>query len=571
MRILVWFIYFTCFTALDLIAMSFKGVGKRNCVVLGCTNSWYSLEKWMRNICEIHSVNYGTGCCVCDPPFKLIPFPTERKDPDARKIWASVVNRKNWVPATCSRICSDHFVDGEPTHNNPYPSLNLGYTPIRPIKARPAPKERCDVTPVIPVKRAKVQLFTQEAEPDDEASCKSLHPSKQPDSEPPSTTDHVGIKMPRDHDYSVASDVTTGTCTISDTEDDDDKDRLIRNLQQKVKTLQLEKMHLMNQMNKNTKSISLKLSCILKNDKKVKFYTGFPTLQSFNDIFKVLESKVKHMKHWKGPSRVCNPLNYKRVVSKSRKLSLKHEFVLTMMKLRLGLLLEDLADRFGISTTNASNIFTTWVKVLSQTLGTLVFNPPKHVVKSNLPPSFQNRKFCDVRHIVDCSEVFLEKPSNLGIAARTWSDYKHHNTGKFLVSINPSGMINFVSECWGGRASDKLITNQSGFLDIIEPYDSVLADRGFPIREELTLKRATLLIPPGRRGVSQMSTADVQLTKNIANRRIYVEQAIRRMKCFRILKYEISISLMHHLDDIVKTVAGICNLYPPLPCYNDKT
>ena len=125
-------------------------------------------------------------------------------------------------------------------------------------------------------------------------------------------------------------------------------------------------------------------------------------------------------------------------------------------------------------------------------------------------------------------------------------------------------MINFVSECWGGRASDKIITNQSGFLDLIEPYDSVLADRGFPIREELTLKRATLLIPPGRRGVSQMSTADVQLTKNIANRRIYVEQAIRRMKCFRILKYEIPISLMHHLDDIVKTVAGICNLYPPL-------
>jgi hypothetical protein len=324
-------------------------------------------------------------------------------------------------------------------------------------------------------------------------------------------------------------------------------------------------------MNKGTKSISLKLSCILKNDKKVKLYTGFPTLQSFNDVFKVLESKAKHMKHWKGPSRVCNPLNYKRAVSKSRKISLKHEFVLTMMKLRLGLLLEDLADRFGISTTQDSNIFTTWVKFLSQTLGTLVFNPPKDVVKSNLPPSFQNRKFSDVRHIVDCSEVFLEKPSNLNIAAITWSDYKHHNTGKFLVSINPSGMINFVSECWGGRASDKIITNQSGFLDMIEPYDSVLADRGFPIREELTLKRATLLIPPGRRGVSQMSAADVQLTKSIANRRIYVEQAIRRIKYFRILKYEIPIFLMHHLDDIVKTIAGICNLYPPLLCYKNKT
>ena len=91
------------------------------------------------------------------------------------------------------------------------------------------------------------------------------------------------------------------------------------------------------------------------------------------------------MRHWKGPKRVCNPLRHRRVVSTLRKLSLKEEFVLTLMKLRLGLLLEDLADRFGISPTLASNIFTTWVKVMSQTLGSLVFNPPKEVVRANLP------------------------------------------------------------------------------------------------------------------------------------------------------------------------------------------
>lgn len=79
--------------------------------------------------------------------------------------------------------------------------------------------------------------------------------------------------------------------------------------------------------------------------------------------------------------------------------------------------------------------------------------------------------------------------------------------------------------------------------DLLEPYDAVLADRGFPIREELTMKRATLLIPPGRNGVNQMTSSDVHLTKAIANRRIYTEQAIRRMKCFRILKYEVPLSL----------------------------
>ena len=72
----------------------------------------------------------------------------------------------------------------------------------------------------------------------------------------------------------------------------------------------------------------------------------------------------------------------------------------------------------------------------------------------------------------------------LNTIARTWSDYKHHNTAKYLVSINPSGLINYVSEGFGGRCSDKYITNNSGFLDIIEPYDCVMADRGFTRREE---------------------------------------------------------------------------------------
>ena len=45
-----------------------------------------------------------------------------------------------------------------------------------------------------------------------------------------------------------------------------------------------------------------------------------------------------------------------------RKLSQKDEFFLTLMRLRLGLLNEDIADRFGISPTLSSRIFTTWIK-----------------------------------------------------------------------------------------------------------------------------------------------------------------------------------------------------------------
>ena len=66
--------------------------------------------------------------------------------------------------------------------------------------------------------------------------------------------------------------------------------------------------------------------------------------------------------------------------------------------------------------------------------------------------------------------------------AATWSDYKYHNTIKFLVRISPSiGFITFLSSCYSGRASDKFITKDSGFYDLLERDDVVMADRGFQI------------------------------------------------------------------------------------------
>ncbi|XP_062572932.1 uncharacterized protein LOC134234895 [Saccostrea cucullata] len=303
----------------------------------------------------------------------------------------------------------------------------------------------------------------------------------------------------------------------------------------------------------------------------MRFYTGFPSMNSFNALHNALEPKLKSVRYWKGPSFHCNTLKHK-VFKKSRatrKLSTKDELVLTLMKIRLGLLDEDLADRFSISVSYVSRIFTTWVKILSKYLSKLIFNPPKEVVHANLPPKFKTQKYSSVRHIIDCSEVFIEKPHSMMVSNQCWSDYKHHYTAKFLVSITPAGMINFVSNCWGGRASDKCITINSGFLDLIEPHDSVMADKRFSsLMKELTLSQANLLVPPRRHGIAQMTAYDVQKTKEIANRRIYVEQAIRRIKFFRLLKFEVPVTICQHLDDILKIVCGICNLYPPLPRYD---
>ena len=55
------------------------------------------------------------------------------------------------------------------------------------------------------------------------------------------------------------------------------------------------------------------------------------------------------------------------------------EFILKLMRLRLGLLNEDVADRFDISPAKPSFIFTTWIKLLSKLLKSLVARLPREV------------------------------------------------------------------------------------------------------------------------------------------------------------------------------------------------
>ena len=51
-----------------------------------------------------------------------------------------------------------------------------------------------------------------------------------------------------------------------------------------------------------------------------------------------------------------------------RKLRLEQEFLLTLMKLRLALLIIDLGFRFHVSSTTVSSVFITWIKLTSKEL-----------------------------------------------------------------------------------------------------------------------------------------------------------------------------------------------------------
>ena len=69
----------------------------------------------------------------------------------------------------------------------------------------------------------------------------------------------------------------------------------------------------------------------------------------------------------------------------------------------------------------------------------------------------------------------------------------------------------FLSKGWGGRTSDRKITEESTYLDNLQPGDLVLKDHGFDISDLIGTKGTELKIPAFTMGKSQLFWAALQL------------------------------------------------------------
>ena len=151
--------------------------------------------------------------------------------------------------------------------------------------------------------------------------------------------------------------------------------------------------------------------------------------------------------------------------------------------------------------------------------------PDRGILRETLSECFKPN-YTHTTCIIDCSEVFIERQSSLSARSETYSNYKSHNTVKFLVAVSPTGAVIFVSKCWGGRVSDRHLTVHCGFLNKLSHGDLVLVDRGFDIADDLALVGASLAIPPFTRGKPQLSQREVEISRALSRVRIHVERAI---------------------------------------------
>ena len=179
-----------------------------------------------------------------------------------------------------------------------------------------------------------------------------------------------------------------------------------------------------------------------------------------------------------------------------------------------------------------------------------------------MPKSFKET-YPTTRVILDATEIFIEMPSLLRSQSESYSNYKHHNTAKGLVGIAPSGAITFVSDLYAGRCSDKAITKDSGVYDLLEEGDSVMADKGFTIQDDLPPK-TYLNIPPFLGAKASLTLDEETEIRRIASVRVHVERAIRRIKTFRILQSVFPKKMAADMNKIWIVCAYLTNLLPPL-------
>jgi len=142
------------------------------------------------------------------------------------------------------------------------------------------------------------------------------------------------------------------------------------------------------------------------NDDVVKFYTGLPNWTIFNAVLTLVS-----------PSLPVTPLS---------KVTTFQMVVMFFMKIRLNLYDEDIGYRFSVHRSTVSRTFHKVLDVMHVKLSHLIKWPERETLCETLSSCFR-RFFKQWCVIIDCSEVLIERPSDLRTRAQVWSNYKNHS------------------------------------------------------------------------------------------------------------------------------------------------
>nr|XP_050039136.1 uncharacterized protein LOC126536277 [Dermacentor andersoni] len=535
-------------------------------------------KKSGRRYCSVKDCHSREGT----PGVRLYSFPSQPWEKTRRQKWIIAVRRVNfgdssdWQPNRDSRVCSKHFVNGEKSTIESHP----GYVPT--------------IFPVVYKKRStspttKLTRFSRWKQRHSRSSAPSAAPSSPATpasaavsgSAPPHTAETVGTSGTSGL---ATADLATGTNLLYEGSSSDDLGLLA--------TVAAEHCTAVKSMETQTEGTStssknfMVFMCLIDEsgastqvkhletcDSSVQHKPEVCSRHSGSDY------RTSYFSGYDSVAKSTNALqdlcNVSKVVfamllsilppSSERKcdVTAENRLLLFLMKLKLGISYSSLAILFSVSETSASRHFKSVLKTLAVATKQWIFRPPSRVIEATMPDSFKLH-YPGCTMIIDCTEIRTEQPPTVQQERVLYSNYKGSYTLKFLVAVTPGGMICFCSKAYGGRLSDAHVTVDSGFLDLVQPGDTILADKGFPgIQTVLGNQNAVLVMPPFLHA-SQFSPEEVRDTYNIAQVRIHVERMIQRIKIYNILNNKVPTELIPCMNDVFHVCCVLANLQLPI-------
>ena len=102
------------------------------------------------------------------------------------------------------------------------------------------------------------------------------------------------------------------------------------------------------------------------------------------------------------------------------------QFIMTLMKMRMNVSMQYLSYIFDVNVSTISRLFNNVINVMyARLVPLLVFWPDRATLRKTLPLSFR-KDFAHCACIIDCFQVFIERPGDLTAKGATYSNYKHH-------------------------------------------------------------------------------------------------------------------------------------------------
>lgn len=215
----------------------------RICAFKNCHNGEYKLYKFRRE-------NPGKP-----DPFVLYQFPQD--NPQQCHRWCLQINRQNksgklWMPKKHSRVCSIHFENGEPSEQQPDPTLHLGYEPSKTTDTRRTKNSGF-------VAKFRSENDSQENQTENVMDLVDTAQEEQQ----PSYENQLPVQN--------LTEITVPSLTLETDDAHKNTENKIKSLQQKASKLKCNRLK-----RKAVKKLKV-FKTFTTTDEKTKFYTGIPT------------------------------------------------------------------------------------------------------------------------------------------------------------------------------------------------------------------------------------------------------------------------------------------------------